>query len=136
MFLFLVIESAALPVDKPKEEVSAKIAPMKNVEPIPPPSTVSSPPGDKKPSKKNAKAKDKTVDVVQPMDVSPPIAVAMEPETVVVKPQLVAEKPAATVKPIVVQKAEASASEVAPQAEAVAEKANIKKGKGKKNKKE
>ena len=133
---FLVIESATQPVDKPKEEVSAKIAPMKNVEPIPPPSTVSSPPGDKKPSKKNAKAKDKAVDVVQPMDVSPPIAVAMEPETVVVKPQLVAEKPAAAVKPIVVQKAETSASAVVPQAEAVAEKANIKKGKGKKNKKE
>lgn len=136
MFLFLVIESAALPVDKPKEEVSAKIAPMKNVEPIPPPFTVSSPPGDKKPSKKNAKAKDKAVDVVQPMDVTPPIAVAMEPQTVVAKPQLVAEKPAATVTPIVVPKAEASASAAIPQAEAVAEKANIKKGKGKKNKKE
>jgi hypothetical protein len=108
---------------------------MKNVEPIPPPSTVSSPPGDKKPSK-NAKAKDKAVDVVQPMDVTPPIAVAMEPQTVVAKPQLVAEKPAATVTPIVVPKAEASASAAIPQAEAVAEKANIKKGKGKKNKKE
>lgn len=132
MFLFLVAESAAPPVDKPKEEVSTKIAPMKNVEPITPQSTVSTSPGEMKITKKNAKAsKVKTVEV-KPMDVSAPIAI--EPETAAAKPFVAAEKPTAPVQAIVEPKAEVSAA--LAQADAVVEKANPKKGKGKKNKKE
>ena len=134
MLQFLVIESATQPVDKPKEEVSAQIAPMKNVEPIPPPAAVPTPPGEKKTLKKNAKAtKDKAAEIVQPMDVS--AAIAVEPKTVAVEP-VVAEKPTAPVQTIVEQKTQDSAAVVTPQAEAGVEKANLKKGKGKKNKKE
>lgn len=137
--MFLVIESVTLPVDKPKEEVTAQVVPIKNVEPTPTsPSTVSTTDviDKKKPSKKTAKAGKNEV-TVEPMDVATPPVVSVEPEAVATKSEpLVADQPSIPIQATAEQKAPAAEAVATPQTEAVVEKANLKKGKGKKNKKE
>jgi len=134
--LFLVIESATLSVDKPKEEVTAQVAPTTIVEPtLSTPSTVPK----KQPSKKTAKAtKNVTVeDKAEPMDVATPHIVAVEPAAVAAKPEpVVVVEHSIPIQAVAEQKAPAAEAIATSQAEAVVEKANPKKSKGKKNKKE
>ena len=71
------------------------------------------------------------------MDVATPPVVSVEPEAVATKSEpLVADQPSIPIQATAEQKAPAAEAVATPQTEAVVEKANLKKGKWKKNKKE